>query len=221
MSTQRRPLTRLARPAVGTLLTLALTGCGASLDAQTYQERVNADATNTAVGTIALRGVSIEAPDEDRTHEAGSDVEVSMVLSNNDDEPDRLLEVTTPDADSVELYVDGEEQDSIEVPALGSTGELASVLMVSLTEELREGEYTAMTFLFDRAGIIEVLVPIRTSGSTDRPVYTAEEGDEHEPALQAPAGGHEGEEAGGDEDGAGAEGEGEGEEGVLEEEDPE
>jgi hypothetical protein len=93
---------------------------------------------------------------------------------------------------------------------------------VSLTEELREGEYTTLTFRFERNGSIEVPVPVRSPGRTDRPVYTGGEGEEGEPALQAPAGGHGGEEAGGDEDGAGAEGEegivGEGESGQSEDE---
>jgi hypothetical protein len=115
--------------------------------------------------------------------------------------------VTSPDAESVELLVDGEESDGIDVPALGSTGDTASLRMVSLTEELREGEYTTLTFRFERSGSVEVPVPVRSPGRTDRPVYTGEEGGEGEPALQAPAGGHGGEEAGGDEDGAGAEGE--------------
>ena len=217
MSTPRRPLTALTRPAVGAALALALTGCGATLDAQTYQERSQSDATNTAVGTLALRGLSVEPGGDDRTHEAGADAEVFMTITNRDDEPDTLVEVTTPDAESVEVLLDGEEG-TLEIPALGSTEDAASLRLVSLTEELREGEYTTLTFRFERNGSIEVPVPVRTSGLTDRPVYTGGEGEEGEPALQAPAGGHgeeegEGEggggaeEAGGDEDGAGAEGE--------------
>ena len=201
------PLPALRVPAGGAVLVLALTGCGATLDAQTYQERSNADATNTAVGTIALRGLSVESGGDDRTHPAGSDADVFMVLTNDDDEDDTLVEVTTPDAESVELLVDDEPSDGIEVPRLGSTGNSASLRLVDLTEELREGEYTTLTFRFETNGTIEVPVPVRTSGRTDRPVYTGGEGEEGEPALQAPAGGHEGEEAGGDEDGAGAEGE--------------
>ena len=222
MSTPRRPFVDLRRPATAVLLALALTGCGATLDAQTYQERSNADATNTAIGTIALRGVSVEPGGADRTHEAGSDAEVFLVLTNRDDESDTLVEVTTPDAESVELLVDGEQTDGIEVPALGSTEESASVRLVSLTEDLREGEYTTLTFRFERNGTIEVPVPVRSPGRTDRPIYTGGEGEEGEPALQAPAGGHHGEEAGGDEDGAGGEGEegivGEGEAGQSEDE---
>lgn len=218
MST-RRPLPAL-RPAAGVLLALALTGCGATLDAQTYQERNQADASNTAVGTLSLRGISVEPAGDDRTHEAGGDAEVTMVLTNADDEADTLLEVTTPAAESVELLVDGEQEDSIEVPALASTQDLAALRLVSLTEELREGEYTTLTFRFERAGSIDVPVPVRTSGRTDRPVYTGGEGEEGEPALQAPTGGH-GEDD--DEDGAGGEGEegnlAEAEEGQAEDED--
>ena len=241
MSTPRRPLTALTRPAAGAVLALALTGCGATLDAQTYQERSQSDATNTAVGTLALRGVSVEPGGDDRTHEAGDDAEVFLTLTNRDDEPDTLVEVTTPAAESVEVLLDGEEG-TLEIPALGSTEDAASLRLVSLTEDLREGEYITLTFRFERNGDIEVPVPVRTSGLTDRPVYTGGEGEEGEPALQAPAGGHGGEEAegeesgggesggeesggeesGGDEDGAGAEGEegvvGEGEGGQSEDE---
>ena len=204
MSTpRRRPLTALTRPAAGGLLALALTGCGATLDAQTYQERSQADATNTAVGTIALRGLAVEPGGDDRTLEAGDDAEVFMTLTNRDDEPDTLVEVTSPDAESVEILVDGEE-DTLEVPALGSTEDAATLRLVGLTEDLREGEYTTLTFRFERSGSIEVPVPVRSPGRTDRPVYTGGEGEEGEPALQAPAGGHGGEEG----EGEGTEGEG-------------
>ena len=223
MSTPRRPLAALRLPAAGAALTLALTGCGATLDAQPYQERSQSDATNTAVGTIALRGLSVESGGDDRTLEAGDDADVFMVLTNDDDEDDTLVEVTTPAAEEVELLVDGDPSpDGIEVPRLGSTGNAATLRLVSLSEELREGEYTTLTFRFERNGSIDVPVPVRTSGRTDRPVYTGGEGEEGEPALQAPAGGEEGEEAGGDEGGAGAEGEegvvGEGEGGQSEDE---
>lgn len=222
MSTPRRPLPAPLSLVPAGLLALGLTGCGATLDAQTYQERSQSDATNTAVGALALRGLAVEPGGADRTLEAGDDAEVYLVVTNGDDEDDTLVEVTTPDAESVEVLVDGDE-DVLEIPALGSTGDSARLRLVSLTEDLREGEYTTLTFRFEDNGTVEVPVPVRTSGRTDRPVYTGGEGEEGEPALQAPAGGEEGEEAGGDEDGAGAEGEegivGEAEQGQAEDED--
>ena len=217
-----RPLVRRgAAVLVAGVLPLALTACGADRDAQTYQERSQAEASNTAVGTLALRGVAVLPPEDDRTWAAGEDAEAVFVVTNQDDEPDTLLEVTAEGVESVEVLVDGEPGE-LEVPALGSTEERGSLRLVSLEDPLREGEYITMTFRFEKNGTVELPVPVATSGRTDRPVYTGGEGEEGEPALQAPAGGHEGEESGGDENGAGGEGEegivGEGEGGQAEDE---
>jgi len=218
----RRPCpARRAAPALlAAALATALSACGASRDAQTYQERSQADATNTAVGTLAIRGLQVLPSEESTTLEAGSDAEVVLVVTNNDDEPDELLEVTSPDAQSVEVLVENRPA-SLEVPALGSTRNTASLRLVGLDEDLREGEYVTLSFRFARNGTIEVPVPVGVTGRTDRPVYTGEEGGEGEPALQAPAGGH-GEAEEGQEGEVGQEGEegivGEGEEGQGESE---
>ena len=229
MSSPRRPRPVTARPLASRsaalllagVLPLALAGCGAGRDAQTYQERSQADATNTAVGTLAIRGLAVLPSEDGRTLEEGEDAEAVLVVTNNDDEPDTLLEVTTDGAESVEVLVE-DSPASLEVPALGSTENTARLRLVSLTQDLTEGEYVTMTFRFEKNGTIEVPVPVAVSGRTDRPVYTGGEGEEGEPALQAPAGGHHGEESGGDEDGAGGEGEegivGEGESGQGEDE---
>ena len=174
---------------VAGVLPLALTACGASRDAQTYQERSQADATNTAVGTLAVRGLSILPPEEGRTLAEGSDAEAVLVVTNNDSEPDVLESITTDAAESVEVLVDAEPA-SLRVPPLGSTGNSVRLRLVSLTRDLREGEYATLVFRFQKNGTLEVPVPVAVSGRTDRPVYTGEEGGE-EPALQAPAGGEE------------------------------
>jgi copper(I)-binding protein len=214
VSSPRQPRPVSARPRlrrgtavlVAGVLPLALSACGAGRDAQTYQERSQADASNTAVGALALRGVAILPPEDGRTYAAGDDAEAVFVVTNNDDEPDTLVEVTAEGVESVEVLVDGDPGE-LEVPALGSTEESGSLRLVSLEEELSEGQYITMTFRFEDNGTVEVPVPVAVSGRTDRPVYTGGEGEEGEPALQAPAGGEEGEESGGDEGGAGGEGE--------------
>lgn len=214
MSTSRRTRPSLARGAATVLLSaalpLALTACGAGFDATTYQERSQADATNTALGTLAIRGLAVLPAEDGRTIAAGEDAEAVLVVTNKDDEPDRLLEVTSPDAESVEVLVD-DRPASLEVPALGSTENTARLRLVGLKEDLREGEYVTMTLRFERNGTLEVPVPVVVSGRTDRPVFTAEEGSEEEPALQAPAGGHAEEEHAEEEPGQlGAEGTAEG-----------
>jgi copper(I)-binding protein len=178
---------------------------------------------NTAVGTLALRGLSVEPGGDDRTHEAGEDVEVFLVLTNDDDEADTLVEVTTPDAESVELLVDGEEEPGgIEVPALGSTGNAASLRLVSLTEELREGEYTTLTFRFERNGSIEVPSPCAAPAAPTAPSTPAVRARRASRPCRPPPAATTARRQGGDEDGAGAEGEegivGEGEAGQSEDE---
>ena len=216
MSSPRRPRRTLVRRAatglVAGALPLVLTGCGASLDAQTYQERTQAGATNSAVGTLAVRNLYVVPPEEGRTYEPGDDVVAVVTVVNADDEPDTLLEVTTEAAEEVVVVDDG-QPGPLEVPALGTTSDRGELLLRDLTDGLYEGTYITMTLRFERNGELTVPVPVGTSGTSDRPIYTGD--GEHEPALQAPAGGHHGEGEQGED--AGQEGEedvlGEGEQG--------
>lgn len=182
-------MTALRPTLAAAVLAAALTGCGAGLDAQTYQTRNSADSTDTAVGNLALRDIAL-VPSEEGRLEAGEDAEVTITVTNRDDEPDRLVSVTSPDAESVEVLQDGREGE-LEVPALGSTGDQVQLRLVGLTRELRSGEYVTMVFRFERNGSVETLVPVELTNETDRPAFTGEEGSEEgDPALQAPTGGH-------------------------------
>jgi copper(I)-binding protein len=171
--------------------TAALAGCGANLDPQTYAERNNADSSNAAVGQIALRNVLVRAPRGDAVHEAGGNARVTATLTNSGAEEDRLVEATTSAAETV-VVRSGEDGDSVVVPRGGST--TVTLELQGLTRDLRPAEYIEVTFRFAQNGEQSVLVPVATTGRTDRPVYTGErfEGGE-EPALQAPAGGDHGE----------------------------
>lgn len=209
MTTRRtpRPAPPLARRATvvvaAGLLPLVLSACGASMDAQTYQERTTADSTNTAVGTLAIRGLAVQPPSSGRAYEPGEDAEVTITVTNDDDVADTLLEVTTPAATSVEVIAQNRPA-TLRVPPLGSTANAVTLRLVGLTSRIAEGEYIPMTLRFERNGTIEVAVPVQTSGETDRPVYTG--GEEGEPALQGPAGGHHDEEEEGAEEGEAREG---------------
>jgi len=169
---------------------VSLSACGAGLDAQTYQERNNAGSTDTAVGSLAVRNVFIEAPSRGDVYEEGDDATGTITVTNVSPEPDRLVEVTTDAAEEVTVLVDGEEGE-VEVPPLGSTGSLVTLELRGLTREIRTGEFVTMTLRFAENGTSEILVPVALTGESDRDIYTGEyeEGGE-EPALQAPAGGH-------------------------------
>ena len=196
MSSVRR---RLAAGLLAAAVAGALTGCGTSLDAQTYQERSNAEATNAAVGSLAVRGVYVEAPRTDEGYEVGDDATVHITVTNAAPEEDRLLGVTSSAAGEVVVLAGEQERDMV-VPPLGSTGDFVTFELRGLTRSLRPGEYADLRLRFEKNGEIELLVPVQTTGKTDRPVYTGEreEGGE-EPALQAPAGGHHSEDKGGEE----------------------
>ena len=209
--------------AVTGLLALALSGCGAGLDAQTYQTRTVGDASNVDLGPLAVRNVAVNPPTGGFTHPAGADVRGVFLVANSGGEADTLLEITSEAAAEVVALQDGAPAE-LAVPAGGSTGASGGFVLRDLTEDLVTGEYVTMTFRFERAGSVEVLVPVATNGRAGRPVLTGEPGSEEgEPALQGPAGGHskEGSEGGeggtaGEEGGGGGAERGQGEQGQAE-----
>ncbi|MGI8537569.1 MAG: hypothetical protein ACR2K2_14040 [Mycobacteriales bacterium] len=172
------------------LLAVGLSGCGAGMSALTYQERRMGDATNTEVGSLALRNVSVLAPEDGSVHEVGDSATATVTITNRAEEADRLISVTTAAAQEVALLSAG-EPDLPGIPGRGSTQDEVTLVLKNLTEPLHTGEYISMSFRFERNGTVAVLVPIAVTGSTDRPVYTGgANGEEGEPALQAPTGGH-------------------------------
>jgi copper(I)-binding protein len=184
-----RPTHRAAVTAAALASVVGLSACGASLDAQTYQERNNAESTDTAVGSLALRDVAVEPPPGDK-YDVGDDADLTITVTNVSDEDDRLVEATSPDADEVVTVDEDGEETELEVPALGSTQGLIGMELRGLTRELRSGQYITLNLRFAENGSTEVLVPVVLSGESDREVFTGEgeEGGE-EPALQAPTGG--------------------------------
>ena len=192
---------RLATGLLAAATAVSVSACGASLDAQTYQERNNAESTNTAVGSLALRNVAVQAPSSDEGYAVGDDATVVLTVTNAAPQDDRLVEVTSSAAQEVVVLTAGGAgaggRRELVVPPLGSTGSAVRLQLRGLTRPLRPGEYVDLTFRFAGNGTVDLLAPVITTGETDRPVYTGErfEGGE-EPALQGPAGGHHGEEAG-------------------------
>jgi hypothetical protein len=131
-------------------------------------------------------------------HSVGDDATVVLTVTNAANQEDRLLEATSSAAEQVEVLAGGREREMV-VPPLGSTGNFVTLQLRGLTRDLRPGEYVDLALRFERNGSTELLAPVITTGRTDRPVYTGEyeEGGE-EPALQAPAGGHHGDDHAGE-----------------------
>lgn len=183
--THHRRLALLALP-----LALALTGCGVGLAPQTYQRRNAADATNVNIGALSVRNIMVSPPPGGRTYPAGSEARGTFRVVNDGAEPDRLLEASTAAAADVVL-TEGGAPGGVEVPGLGGTGDGAAFVLRGLTKVLVTGEFVTMTLRFERAGSIDVLVPVAVTGRNQRPGRTGKPGSEEgEPALQGPAGGH-------------------------------
>ncbi len=179
---------RAATLVVAGLLPVALTACGASRDAQTYQARSQAESSNPAVGALAIRGLAVEHP-TGGAYAPGDDAEVFLTVTNTSSEDDTLVEASTPVAGSVEVLA-GDQPGTLTVPGLGSTGNAVTLRLVGLTAQVRAGEFIAMTLRFAKNGTVETQVPVRIASTSDRPIYTKEKGSEEgEPALQAPTGG--------------------------------
>lgn len=165
------PARRARRAPLAVVLGLALTACGANFQAQTYQERTVADGTNTAVGAIAVRNVHVLPPlDGTDVHAAGSDALVGFVLTNDGPEDDRLVEISSPAAASVEL-VQGDElvpiEGGLDLPRLSTTGVQVGAVLKGLTEDLRTGEFVQITMRFERNGAVDVQAPAATTGEND------------------------------------------------------
>lgn len=188
---------RLALGLLAVATAMSVSACGASRDAQTYQARTNAEATGAAVGQLAIRGVAVESPRTAQGYEVGDDAVVTITVVNAGADEDRLVEVTSSAAGEVAVIA-GDDEGDLVVPPLGSTGDFVTLELRGLTRALRPGEYVDLSLRFADNGTTDLLVPVMTTGETDRPIYTGErfEGGE-EPALQAPAGGH-GEDHGGE-----------------------
>ncbi|MBC7372607.1 MAG: copper chaperone PCu(A)C [Frankiales bacterium] len=172
------------------LLAVGLSGCGTGLNAQTYQARNLGNASNAQVGNMAVRNAMLLTPSSGRTYEVGTDVRGTFQVVNLSRTADQLIEVTSPQAGEVVLLQDGAPT-ALDVPAEGSTEQRGSFILRGLTGPLVTGEYVTMTFRFATAGTVDVLVPVATTGRSNRPGRTGEPGSpEGDPALQGPAGGH-------------------------------
>ena len=161
------PRPAAARAAGLALALLALTGCGAGFEAQTYLERSSADSDNAAVGAIAVRNAAVLPPEREGLYEEGDDADVILTLVNVGSEDDRLVGVETEAADVVELQQDGDTVDEVVVPRLGTTGSTAGLVLRGMTEELRSGRVIELTLTFERSGDVVVEAPVQTTGVYD------------------------------------------------------
>lgn len=155
----RRPVRPLALTAV---LALALTGCGSGLNAQTYQQRTAADATNEAIGALAIRNLMVLPPEEGDVYRSGENARMSIAVISEDTDRDQLTSIRTDAAASATVLVQDEPVDRLVVPPLGVAN--GTVELNGLTRDLRTGQYITVELTFDNNGRKEMLVPVAVTG---------------------------------------------------------
>ncbi|MGY1639077.1 copper chaperone PCu(A)C [Geodermatophilus sp. SYSU D00742] len=158
---QPPPPRRARWAAVGAAAVLAVAGCGAGSDAETLQETPDVAGVDGTVGRVSLDDVFLDAED---TVAAGDSVPLRGVLTNDAEETDRLVGVTTPAAQSVQLLDEsGQVSPGLELPAGGQVEAVTGPVRMQLegvTGPIAPTDTVRVTFTFETAGEVALDVPV-------------------------------------------------------------
>jgi periplasmic copper chaperone A len=157
-----RPTRRGRWAAAGAACLVALAGCDAGNDAETLQETPDTAGVAGTVGQVSLDDVFLDAED---TVAAGGSVPLRGVVTNDAEEADRLVVVTTPAAQSVQLLDESGQAspDGIEVPAAGQVEAVTGSVRMQLegvTGPIAPTDTVRVTFTFATAGEVALDVPV-------------------------------------------------------------
>ena len=180
----RRLASALAIAAGGVL---ALSSCSAGQISQTATQVAAVNGNFADVGDISLRNVHVVYPQtEEYSIEPGGKVELGFIaINNNPANSDTLTRISTTAASSITV---GEEPGGTEIAPLTALGAGAPVdneavnpdiplqfVVVELNgigEEVRPGLTVPITFTFEEAGDVELLVPVDAGQVLPRDVST-------------------------------------------------
>lgn len=162
---RRPPVAWGRRATLVCALTLALVACDAGQDAETSRETPDTAGVDGSVGSVVLEDVFL---DSDSTVDAGGSVPLRGALTNDAQEPDQLVRVNTPAAESVQLLdADGNVSPAgIELPPGGQVDATTGPVRMSVegvTAPIQTTQTVTVTFVFAHAGEVQLDVPI---GST-------------------------------------------------------
>jgi periplasmic copper chaperone A len=142
-----------------------------------------------AQGTVSTT-IAVEQPWARATPKGTKMGAAFMTLVNNGASAERLLGATTPLAEHVQFHQETEEKGvsrmrelkAVDIKPGGKIifkpGEM-HVMIVGLKQPLIEGQTFPLTLQFEKAGIVEVTVPVQKIGATE-PGHIGHEGTGHE-----------------------------------------
>ena len=154
---------------------LALSACGAGQISQTATQVSAVNGNSADIGDISLRNVHVVYPQtEEYSIEAGGKVELGFIAVNNSPaNADTLTRISTTAASSITV---GEEPGGTEIAPLTALGagtpvnneatnpdiplQFIVVELNGIGEEVRPGLTVPITFTFEDAGDVELLVPV-------------------------------------------------------------
>lgn len=160
---------RSCLPACAAVGLLVLGGCAAGQEAETAEETPDVAGVDGTVGEVSLDDVFIEA---ESTIEAGGSAPLRAVLTNDAQQDDDLLRVTTPAAESVQLLAElgAPSPDGIAVPAGGQVDATTGTIRMQLervTEPIETADTVPVTFTFEHAGEVRLDVPVAPGADVD------------------------------------------------------
>lgn len=185
MSRTRRSARTLAGVASAAALTgLLLSGCGTGQISQTSRQVAAVNGANATVGSVDLRDVQVAYPTApagpDALYRQGGAAPLVATLVNTAPVADRLLSVTSPAAESVQIQGDPTMPQDI---ALVSPGNLqlsptnakrVQLVAEGLTRPVPAGAQIPMTFVFEKAGSVTVTVPTGVPHTAGSPGHAPE-----------------------------------------------
>ncbi|MGY1663583.1 copper chaperone PCu(A)C [Geodermatophilus sp. SYSU D00705] len=148
--------------AAGVVAVLALAGCDAGNEAETLEETPDTAGVDGSVGQVSLDDFFLDAED---TVAAGASVPLRGVVTNDAEDADRLVGVTTPAAQSVQLLDESGQASpaGIEVPAGGQVEAVTGPVRFQLegvTDPIAPTDTVRVTFTFRSAGEVALDVPV-------------------------------------------------------------
>lgn len=168
----------VALAACGLALAATLSGCSAGQVSQTAAQEAAVNGASKTVGNITLRNVHLRAEQTSDFVQPGSEVELLFVAANESPDTNDKLKAITSDVGTVALTGDtslpasdvlivGEADGQIAALEAAETADAAKAT-VSLSKPITNGLTYTFTFDFEKAGQVDVQVPVSAGESPRR-----------------------------------------------------
>lgn len=158
MSSTARPPRRLLLPALAMAAAVALTGCAAGQISQTADQVAAIDGANGNIGQMTILNAQLAEPQGQAIGE-GSNSQLLLWISNAGLQSDTLTSITTPYASDVRITGDATIQGQTLTDLATSNG--IRVTVQDFTQEVITGNSVPMTFSFEKAGSIDLNIPVQ------------------------------------------------------------